>query len=595
MQDYQIKFLSWLNSGKLSPAETAELEAIRSDDAEIAGRFSSNLAFGTGGLRGRMMLGTSAMNVYTVAQATQGFAMFINHVCASGAAAGGVPCVYDKRSPISRLSVVIAFDGRNNSRSFAYTAASVLAGNGIHVYIFDDIRPTPELSFAVRRLGCVAGINITASHNPKEYNGYKAYWNDGAQLAPEQADKIAAYMHRVDIWRDIVSVDFETALNSGHITIIGTDIDEDYINAVISEAIDLECIKREADNLSIVYTPLHGAGYRLVPEVLRRFGVKKLHSVPEQWEPDGNFPTLKKPNPEYPESFACGISVADKVGSDLIIATDPDADRVGVAARKADGSFATITGNQMASLLIEYIINSLKRTGRMPFEPYAVKTIVTTELMAKICRANGVEIYNVLTGFKYIGEVIKNNEDKGRNSFIFGAEESYGYLKGTYARDKDAVVASMLICEMTAHYKSLGMTLIDALSALYSKYGFSLEKTDEFAFDGYDGAARMKALMESLRVSSPDNIAGVDVLTLSDYLTDKVVNVKTGVSGVTGLPASDVLRFELETADVIIIRPSGTEPKLKVYFLLSCENEKKAAEQLEKYREAIRGILNIKK
>lgn len=616
MRDYQIKFDSWLASAELTPGERSELKALSDLPGEIAGRFSSDLAFGTGGLRGRMMLGSAAINIYTVAQATQGLAQYINTHCAgdAGDAPGapdpaghtaapacatgpaGVPCVWDNlpggdASAPRRRSVVIAFDSRNNSREFAHTAASVLAGNRIHVYIFEDIRPTPELSFAIRYLSCVAGINITASHNPKEYNGYKAYWSDGAQLAPEQADAIADCMHRVDIWRDVRREAFDTALNNGHITIIGSEIDEVYIDTVISQSVNREAIPKAADSLSVVYTPLHGTGYRLIPETLRRVGIKRLYMVPGQSTPDGDFPTLAKPNPEYPESYALAIPIADGAGCDLIIATDPDADRVGVMARGRDGHFRALTGNQTGSLLLYYIISAYKSNGDMPPEPYAVKTIVTTELMTKICRAGGVELYNVLTGFKYIGEVIKKKESEGRGSFIFGAEESYGYLKGTHARDKDAVVSAMLICEMAAAYRARGMTLIDALDALYSEYGFSLEVTDEFAFEGYDGSERMRFLMRSLRDNPLETISGRDVLTISDYLAGVVTDIPTSTPRPTGLPSSDVLRWELEGSDVIIVRPSGTEPKLKVYYLLDGRDEDSARAKLAGYRAALDEII----
>ncbi len=574
MQDSNSIYNSWLSSPTLSPAERSELESIRSNTAEINGRFGANLIFGTGGLRGKMMMGTNAMNVHTVARATQGLAQYIKAVGAGS------------------RSVVIGCDSRNNSKEFARTAASVLAGNGIKVYLFDDIRPTPELSFALRQLGCVAGINITASHNPKEYNGYKAYWDDGAQLSPEQADKIAEFMNSVDVFSGIRRADFDKAVKDGHISIIGAEIDEAYLSAVMSQSINLCCVKEAAANLNIVYTPLGGAGYRLVPEILRRIGITNLYVVPEQASPDGNFPTTPKPNPEYKQVFECGIPLADKVGSDLIIATDPDADRVGVMARGADGKFVGITGNQMASLLLDYIINAYKTSGKMPPEPYAVKTIVTTELMAKICRAGGVELFNVLTGFKFIGEVIKKKEAEGRGSFIFGAEESYGYLKGTHARDKDSVVSAMLICEMTSYCKNRGMTLIDALNNLYKQYGYSLEKTDEIMYDGYDAAAKMSKLMQKLRVETPEKIAGSKLTVISDYLDGVVRDLETGKESATGLPKSDVIRWQLENSDVIIIRPSGTEPKVKFYYLLSGENEADASAKLAKYKAVISELIS---
>jgi len=569
------KFNEWLNSEMLSQNERAELEAISQSPDEIKARFAGNLSFGTAGLRGIMRMGTNAMNVYTVAQATQGLAKYILSVTGKD------------------RSVAIAYDSRINSKLFAQTAASVLAGNGIHSYIFDDIRPTPELSFALRHLKCIAGINVTASHNPKEYNGYKAYWEDGAQLSPDQAEVIAKYISDVDIQRDIKKYDFDKAVTENKITVIGADIDEAYLSAVIAQAIDLNNVQKAADELNIVYSPLHGAGYKLVPEVLRRIGIKKLYSVPEQSTPDGMFPTTKKPNPEYSEVFEIGIKLADRVGSDLVIATDPDADRVGVMARGADGKFACITGNQMAALLLDYIISAYHASNNMPSEPFAVKSIVTTELMAKICNAGNVELHNVLTGFKYIGEVIKKKEAEGRGTFIFGAEESYGYLKGTYARDKDAVVASMIICEMTSYYKLKNMTLIDALNNLYDKYGFSFEKTTEVAITGYDAAEVMKNTMFALRNNTPHDIAGIKIKTISDYLTETVVDVETKLSSSTGLPKSDVIRWELENSDVIIIRPSGTEPKIKIYYLLSAEDKETAPIMLQKYIDQVSQIMNV--
>ena len=566
---YIEEYHKWLSLPSLTEQQRLELISIENDTKELEARFGSMLSFGTAGLRGKMKLGCNAMNVYTVAQATQGLAEFI---ISQGA---------------SDRAVAIAFDSRNNSALFAHTAASVLAGNGIKVYIFDDLRPTPELSFALRYYGCIAGINITASHNPKEYNGYKAYWEDGAQLAPDQAERIAAHMNAIDIATGINRCSFDSAVSAGLITIIGSETDEKYLDAVIGQVIDRDVITAAADKLSIVYTPLHGAGYRLVPEIIRRIGIKHLYMVPEQSTPDGNFPTTPKPNPEYPQVFSYGIPLADRIGCDLIIATDPDADRVGIMVRGRDGKFVTLNGNQTGSLLLDYIINAYIRTGKMPPEPYAVKSIVTTELMSKICRESGVELYNVLTGFKYIGEVIKKKQAEGHGSFIFGAEESYGYLKGTYARDKDAVVATMLICEMTAYYKMRGMTLAEALEALYDKYGYSLERTQEIILDDYTGHEQMQHIMTALHSPDIKEIAGVSVATVSDYLSGKVCNMADGTETGTGLPSSDVLRFELENGDVIIVRPSGTEPKVKIYYLIAAEDPDNAQKKLAEYQGAV--------
>ncbi len=575
MVSYLEQYKKWLSLDSLSADDRRELESIADDDQELRSRFSGSLSFGTAGLRGVMRMGTNAMNVYTVAQATTGLAMYIKNV------------------GCGERHVVIAYDSRNNSELFAKTAAEVLAANGIKCYIFDALRPTPELSFALRHLGCIAGINITASHNPKQYNGYKAYWDDGAQLSPDQAAEIAAFMQQVDV-AQIKKTTFEDGIKSGMITIIGQEIDEKYLDAVIAQAIDLDMIKKVADDLNIVYSPLHGAGYRLVPEIISRIGIKNFHVVPEQANPDGEFPTAKKPNPEYPEVFSYGIELANKVGSDLIIATDPDADRVGIMVREKNGQFVALNGNQTGSLLLDYIINSYIRSGNMPEQPYAVKSIVTTELMSKICNDHNVTLYNVLTGFKYIGEVIKKKEQQGCGTFIFGAEESYGYLKGNYARDKDAVVATMLICEMTAYYKLLGMTLADALSNLYDKYGYSMEVTQEMVFDGLGGIAQMQYIMQSFRTTPMRRIGGIDVLETGDYLSSEVVNMRDGSKSTTGLPSSDVIRFRLDNDDVIIIRPSGTEPKIKAYYLLSATDKQNAQQKLSAYMTDITNFTILK-
>ncbi len=567
METYFENYKRWLNEERLTDAERFELAQIRNDDNEIRMRFSSYLSFGTAGLRGTMKTGMNAMNVYTVAHATQGLASLI---CKEGRASDGV---------------VIAYDCRNNSETFARTAASVLAAAKIRVYLFDALRPTPELSFALRTLGCVAGINITASHNPKQYNGYKAYWDDGAQLPPEHADTVSAEIAKLDIFRDVHLCDFDEAVRTGKITMIGKEIDEKYLSCVQAQSVNPGAVPAVADTLSIVYTPLHGTGYRLVPEILHRIGLKHLYCVESQMIIDGNFPTVQKPNPEYPEVFRGGIEIANRVGSDLVIATDPDADRVGVMTRTPDGSFATITGNQMGALLMDYIITAYEETDSMPVGPYAVKSIVSSELAAKICAAHGVKMHNVLTGFKFIGEVIKNYEASGvPATFLLGFEESYGYLKGTYARDKDAVVASMLICEMTAYYKAKGMTLQNALDALFDRYGFCYETNVEIYMEGVDGPAKMAALMDGYRKKTPASIGGAPVVQFGDYQAQTLTDLPDGVATPTGLPRSNVLSFRLANGDVIIIRPSGTEPKIKFYFLLQSADRPSAEEKLSLYR-----------
>ncbi len=569
MDAYLNNYHRWLNSDKLSETEKAELLSIKDDDTEIRLRFTDYLSFGTAGLRGTMKVGMNAMNVHTVAYATQALAELIREEgrCADG--------------------VAIAYDSRNNSELFAKTAASVLAAADIPVYIFDELRPTPELSFALRELHCVAGINITASHNPKQYNGYKAYWEDGAQLPPEHANVVSATMAKLDIFDDVHTVSFEEALAAGKIHILGHEMDEKYLACVQAQAVNPNAVTAVADDLKIVYSPLHGTGYRLVPEVLRRIGLQHLYTVPEQMVIDGNFPTVEKPNPEYPAAFTLGIEIANSVGSDLVIATDPDADRVGVVTRTPDGSFATITGNQMGALLLDYILTAYEETGTMPEIPFAVKTIVTTELAAKICAAHNVKMHNVLTGFKFIGEVIKDYEQKGYGTFVLGFEESYGYLKGTYARDKDAVVAAMLICEMTAYYKAKGMTLSDALDGLYERYGYCFEANVEIYMEGLEGPARMAAKMDALRNPPPAEIAGCRVVRFGDYQAQTITDCASGQVESTNLPKSNVLAFTLDNGDVIVARPSGTEPKIKFYFMLAGSDRAETEAKMATYRASL--------
>ena len=569
MASYLDNYNRWLTSDKLSDAEKAELLSIKDDDKEIQFRFTDYLSFGTAGLRGTMKVGMNAMNVHTVAYATQGLAQLIIE---EGRTADGV---------------AIAYDSRNNSELFAKTAARVLAAADIPVYLFDELRPTPELSFALRELKCVAGINITASHNPKQYNGYKAYWEDGAQLPPEHADVVSATMAKLDIFEDVRMADFDEALAAGKIVMLGAEMDEKYLACVQAQAVNPEAVKAVADELKIVYSPLHGTGYRLVPEILRRTGLKHLYTVDEQMVISGDFPTVAKPNPEYKEVFDIGMGIANEVGSDLVIATDPDADRVGVVTRTPDGSFSTITGNQMGALLMDYILTAYEETGTMPEIPFAVKTIVTTELAAKICASHGVKMHNVLTGFKFIGEVIKDYEKKGYGTFVLGFEESYGYLKGTYARDKDAVVAAMLICEMTAYYKAKGMTLSDALDALYARYGYCYEANVEIYMEGLDGPALMAEKMNALRNPPPAEIAGCRVVAFGDYKAQELTDCLTGEKTSTGLPKSNVLSFTLDNGDVIVARPSGTEPKIKFYFMLIGKDKADTIAKMEAYRQGL--------
>lgn len=565
--NYNNEYEKWIKSDVLTGAEKDSLKTIESNEEIKELHFGSPMSFGTAGLRSVMDMGPGCMNVYTVAQATQGIANLI--ISERGEGRG----------------VVIAYDSRNNSELFARTAAVVLAANSIKTYIFDGIRPTPELSFAVRELGCMAGINITASHNPKEYNGYKAYWEDGAQISPEQAAIVSSYIADIDVLTGYHKVNFDSAVAAGVITVLDEGFDEKYIDAVLKTAINADAVRNVADELKIVYTPLHGAGYRLVPYVLGKIGLKYLYTVDEQMVLDGNFPTVKKPNPEYADVFGLGIDIAERVGSDLVIATDPDSDRVGVMSRTKDGSFTTVTGNQMGALLLDYVINARREKGILHPESYAVKSIVSTELAARIAEVNGIRLYNVLTGFKFIGEVIKHYEHECLDGeFICGFEESYGYLFGSYARDKDAVGATMMICEMTAFYKAKGMTLSDALENLYKVYGYYGEGVEDFYMEGLDGIEKRKAVMNNLRMNPPKKIGSERVVSIGDYSTGKILEIDTGIVTDTGLTHSDVLYYTLENGDRVIVRPSGTEPKVKMYFLAHADNKAELEKHIDEYK-----------
>ncbi len=567
MEFYEKEYCRWLDSGILTAEEKAELLDIKENEEAKALRFSAPMDFGTAGLRSTMQVGLGCMNRLTVARTTKGLAALV------------------KKSGGEERGVVIAYDSRNNSELFARVSAEVLAGAGIRVYIFNALRPTPELSFALRHLGAIAGINITASHNPKEYNGYKAYWEDGAQLAPEQAAVVKEETLAFDVLDDSGRMDYATALVEGRITELSEDFDEIYLSAVLATAVSPTAVPEVSDTLKVVYTPLHGAGCRLVPLVFERMGLEHLYTVSEQMQPNGDFPTVKKPNPEYPEAFALGIALADREGSDLVIATDPDADRVGVMARNKSGVFETISGNQMGALLLDYIIRKKKELGTLPKKPYCVKSIVSTDMAARIAEVQGVRLHDVLTGFKFIGEVIKNYEaEKNAEGFLLGFEESYGYLGGAYARDKDAVEASMLILEMTADYKKRGMTLIDALAALYEAYGHYAEGVIDIYMEGLDGIEKRRRLMQSLRENPPATFAGYAVARIGDYAEGYFTDLASGKKESTHLPASDVLYFVLENGDKIIVRPSGTEPKVKIYFLAHGEAREALLDKLAAYK-----------
>ena len=557
MEAYVTEFNKWMAAPEVSDEVKSELVALTEDEKKE--RFAGYMTVGTAGLRAKMGAGCAFMNEYTVAHATEGLARLI---LAENAADRGV---------------AIAYDSRINSDAFARRSAEVLSASGIKVYLFPSLRPTPVLSYAVLKLGCIAGINITASHNPSAYNGYKAYWEDGAQLPPDHAKRVSDAMDSIDIFKDVPAP--EKADKSKIITVSDL-IDEPYMECVLEQRVNPDAITAVADDLRIVYTPLHGAGAVMVPEVLRRAGVKNLYTVDEQMAPDGSFPTVYYPNPEFPEAFKLGIELAEKVSSELVVATDPDCDRVGVMAKGKDGEFHTVTGNQMGALLLDYIITAYEKEGKLPSDAYAVKSVVSANLAEKIADAHGVKFYNVLTGFKFIGEVIKEHLAAGHGTFLLGFEESYGYLKGTYARDKDAVVASMLICEMAAFYKAKNMTLIDALDELFERYGYFGERVKNIQITGLDAAGQMAKIMKGLRENSPASLGGVKVAETRDYL-DSTVRRSDGSVGETGLPKTNMLYYVLENGDVYIVRPSGTEPKIKVYILSQAKTREALGAQLD--------------
>ena len=568
MRNYKDEYQRWLDSPALSEAEWAELNAIADDEKEIESRFFAPLEFGTAGLRGTMKLGLHQMNVHVIRHATQAFA---NVIKAEGAEA-------------MSKGIAICFDCRNNSELFAREAACVMAANGIHVRIFDALRPTPELSFAVRYYGTTAGLNITASHNPKEYNGYKVYWYDGAQLPPQHAAAIADQMSRIDIFNDFVSCDFDEALSDGRIELIGAETDEAYLEKVLEQAINKDVVQKVADRLKIVYTPFHGAGYKLVPEALHRLGITRLYPVREQMVLDGNFSTVESPNPENPEGFYLAIDLAKQVGSDLIIGTDPDSDRIGVMVRDGE-SYTGITGNQLGVLLLDYVITARKAAGTLPANAGAVKSIVTTEMAKAVAEANGVHFEDTFTGFKFMAERIAEWEKAGSYEYIFAYEESYGYMMGDYVRDKDAVTASMMVAEMAAYYFDRGMNLKQAMESLYEKYGRYAEKTLNLVMPGLDGLAKMKNLMAQLRSDPPKAIAGTEVFRLRDYSDGSITVPELGVMGETPIKGSNALYFELADGTSFIVRPSGTEPKIKVYILCKGADKAKCDAKIKKYTE----------
>ena len=567
MLDYKREYERWLASDALNADEKAELQAIAGDEKEIESRFYGPLEFGTAGLRGTMKVGLHQMNVHVIRWATQGFA---DVIAAEGDEA-------------KQKGVAICMDCRVNSMAFARAAAEVCAANGIRVRIFESLRPTPELSFAVRYYGCQAGINVTASHNPKEYNGYKVYWADGAQLPPQHAAAIAARLEQIDIFTGVKRMAFDDAVKAGLITLLGEETDKMFMSNVMAMVNDRTSVAQVADSFKVVYTPFHGCGWKLVPEALRGLGVKNLYCVEQQMVLDGTFPTVASPNPENPEGFYLAIELADKVGADFILGTDPDSDRVGIMVRGADGKFIAVTGNQTGVLLLDYLIGAMRRAGKMPEHPYFLKTIVTTEMARRVAEAHGVKCYDTFTGFKFMAEKKQQLESQGLGKVVFSYEESYGYMLGDYVRDKDAVTASLLLTEMAAWYQSQGMTLFDALQALYEKYGYYGEKTHNLVMPGLDGLEKMAALMKNLRDVPPTEIAGVAVTARTDYKDGTITDCTTGQVTASELKGSNVLRYTLADGTVILVRPSGTEPKIKVYILTLGKDAEERDTNIEKY------------
>jgi phosphoglucomutase len=561
---YQVKYQQWLNLDTFDDETKNELRKIEQNPIEIEDRFYKDLEFGTGGLRGVMGAGTNRMNSYTVGRATQGMASYI------------------LKKGIENPSVAIAYDSRRLSKEFAGSAAEVLNGNGIKVYLFEDLRPTPELSFAVKELGATAGIVITASHNPSEYNGYKVYWSDGAQIVSPIAEELLAEVNSITDFSKIKRMSLEQAKEQGLLQLIGKRIDDIYIEKVKSLSLNPDLAKRLGDNLSIIYTPLHGTGNLPVRRVLEEMGFANVAVVSEQELPDPNFSTVKYPNPEEHDAFVLAIHLAKEKNADVIIGTDPDCDRVGVVVKNTEGDYVVLTGNQTGALLVDYILLNLQQKNKLNAKSTIVNTVVTGKLGEAIARSYGVNVISVLTGFKYIGEKIKEFKEDNSHEFVFGYEESYGYLAGDFVRDKDAVVASMLICEMAAYYKQENKSLYDAVLELYSKYGYYKEGLGSIAFKGKEGMESMRSLINNIRQNPISQLNGVKVVEFRDYLN---------YNGVIPLPRENMICFVLEDKSQVCIRPSGTEPKLKLYYAVIGSSLENSDIRLEKLKDAVLQII----
>ena len=562
MKDYMKIYQEWLSNPYFDEATKEELRAIEGNENEIKERFYMDLEFGTAGLRGIIGAGINRMNIYVVRRATQGLA---NYIIKQGAANKGV---------------AIAYDSRHMSTEFAMEAAMTLAANGIKAYKFESLRPTPELSFAVRELGCVAGINITASHNPPEYNGYKVYWEDGAQFTPPHDKGVTEEVLAIEDLSTVKTTDEASATAAGLYQVIGQEIDDKYIAQVKAQVVNQKAIDEMQDQITIVYTPLHGTGNIPARRVMKEIGFTHVYVVPEQELPNGDFPTVSYPNPEAKEAFELGLKLAKEKDADLVLATDPDADRLGVYVKDTkSGEYIPLTGNMSGSLLCEYVLSQKQAAGKIPADGQVVKSIVSTNLIDAVAKSYGAELIEVLTGFKWIGKQILKNETTGHGTYLFGMEESYGCLIGTYARDKDAISATAALCEAAAYYKQKGMTLWDAMIAMYEKYGYYKDAVKAIGLSGIEGLAKIQSIMETLRNNTPTEVGGYKVTSARDYKLDTIKNMATGEVKPTGLPSSNVLYYDLEDGAWICVRPSGTEPKIKFYFGVKGTSLKDAEEK----------------
>ena len=570
MKDYKAIYEEWLTNPYFDEETKEELKAISGDEKEIKERFYMDLEFGTAGLRGVIGAGINRMNVYTVRRATQGLA---DYILEQGGAEKGV---------------AIAYDSRHMSPEFSDEAARTLAANGIKAYRFESLRPTPELSFAVRELGCIAGINITASHNPPEYNGYKVYWEDGAQFTPPHDKGVTAKVMAITDLSSVKTMSREEAKASGLYVTIGSEIDDKYIAQVKAQVVNQAAIDRMQDQISIVYTPLHGTGNIPARRVMKELGFEHVYVVPEQELPDGNFPTVSYPNPETEEAFELGLKLAKEKNADLVLATDPDADRLGVYVKDdKSGEYIPLTGNMSGALLCDYVLSQKRANGQLPKDGQVVKSIVTTNLVDAVAAHYGAELIEVLTGFKWIGKQILKNEQEGKGTYLFGMEESYGCLIGSYARDKDAISATAALCEAAAYYKEKGMTLWDAMIAMYEKYGYYKDAVQAISLKGIEGLEKIQKIMEYFRTNTPSEFAGSKVLSVRDYKADTIRDTASGEVRSTGLPSSNVLYYDLEDQAWLCVRPSGTEPKIKFYYGVKGTSLADADEKSEKLGQAV--------